>query len=337
MSQRIPSKTPACLLFEPLLPLVALGEHDATDTLAHLATCTHCQSELAGYAALRVSLRRELGPQPAAAWPAPWASRPLTMEDVMDPHAGERPSLSRMPLPPSRPSRSAGLSRGAVAAALLIAVSVLAVLHFVPPAPSQVSALKTPTVGQYPTVPSLPLLNVQPSLHLDADQRLGGTAAGLTRLFGAPTGTPTPGAVWRTTLDGKPIDVSAQSADYRYANDGQPHLSIISFGQPTDSHGQLLGAPESFDPASLVALITSFLPSDARYTGEVVSNGGFTISGAAEHVYMSASLAALFSTHPSRVFMNFGGPPPAAGTIAWACAGNYGSTLVSHCAIWTGV
>lgn len=54
-----------CLPFEPLLPLVAFGEHEDAATAAHLATCPYCQREVASYAALRATLRRELEPEPA--------------------------------------------------------------------------------------------------------------------------------------------------------------------------------------------------------------------------------------------------------------------------------
>src|SRR6476646_10043685 len=102
MSHHESPRPTACLPFEPLLPLVALGEHEDAATTAHLATCPYCQREVASYAALRATLRRELEPEPARPWAMPWAMRPTTMEEIMratQEAAQERGAHSRTPLP----------------------------------------------------------------------------------------------------------------------------------------------------------------------------------------------------------------------------------------------
>ncbi|HEX9068504.1 MAG TPA: hypothetical protein VF807_07015, partial [Ktedonobacterales bacterium] len=182
MNQHTPPTDLGCVPYEPLVPLVALGEHEDPATLVHIATCATCQQALADYTALRTILRHELIPNPVTPWPHPWAIAPLTMEDVMNPHADNPPTLSRQPLPGRQSSRAGTLWKGIVAAVLLLAIGAVVFTHFAV-SPAHVPATPTVTRQPEPTIVSIPLLNVQPSLQLAADQRLGGTAAGLGRLF----------------------------------------------------------------------------------------------------------------------------------------------------------
>jgi hypothetical protein len=229
----------------------------------------------------------------------------------MNPRAENPPTLSHEPLPGRQPSRAGALWKGIVAAVLLLAIGLVVFTRFALP-PAHVPATPTATRPPESTIVSIPLLNVQPSLQLAADQRLGGTAAGLGRLF-APTSDQTG---WLTTVDGKPITIEAFPADPRFAADGTAHIYVIVLHPPADQLGQV-----TYDPAKLEALMLSFLPADARYTskqtGSNVNASPLTTTG---YGYLSAQLAAVFAAHPDRVFFGKGSQPATAGSLFWYCA-----------------
>jgi anti-sigma factor RsiW len=132
MSHHEPPRSAAYLPFEPLLPLVAFDEHEDAATSAHLATCPYCQREVASYAALRATLRRELEPEPAHRW----VTRPTTMDEIMratQETEQEQGILSRTPLP-VRHSRATTLWGGLVTALVIVGVALLA-MRLSPTAP----------------------------------------------------------------------------------------------------------------------------------------------------------------------------------------------------------
>ncbi len=334
----------ACLPFEPLLPLVAFGEHEDAATTAHLATCPYCQREVASYAALRATLRRELEPEPAR----PWVIRPTTMEEIMratQEAEQERGAHSRTPLPLRR-SRAATLWGGIVTALIIVGVALLA-MRLTSPAPVG-SGRGTPD----PVPPTVPMLSVPPALSLADDQRVGGTIAGLTRLYGPPNSpTPTPAgqktsegalpiATWTISLFSRPFLVRAYGVEATSALDHQSHVASILIGPASYDQSK-----EVYNPSMLAALALSFLLPDARYTGDQVLSG----SNIPIHVYHSEAMAQLFSPDPARVFTRNSPPseppwqtstaaaPAPPGTVSWLCTLNTGTTIQSNtCGIFLG-
>ncbi len=121
-SNSLPPASPACAAFADLLPLVAhglLAQEDAERLKAHVATCLHCQAQLAAYDSLDALLREQTHAF------APFAP---TLEETMN-HIEDQqnplPPPSSNPTPVRIPAR---LNRTVTVVALIAAILVVVLL-----------------------------------------------------------------------------------------------------------------------------------------------------------------------------------------------------------------
>jgi hypothetical protein len=259
----------------------------------------------------------------------------------------ERGAYSHTP-PPVRRSRAATLWGGLVTVVIIVGVALLA-MRLAPTAP--VTSRQGTPEPVPPTVPMV-LAAVPPALSLADDQRVGGTIAGLIRLYGPPnTATPTPTgqktsegalpiATWTIPPSDRPFLVRVYGVEASSALDHQPHVTSIIIGPASYEQSK-----DVYNPTVLAALALSFLPVDAHYTGDQTLSG----SNIPIHVYHSEAMAQLFSPDPARVFTRNSTPsespwqtpkaavPAPPGTVSWLCTLNTGTTVQSNtCGIFLG-
>jgi hypothetical protein len=132
MSQNHPTSTLACAAFAKLLPLATrdlLDEPNAAWLRSHLATCPHCQAELALYDQLEGALRRSFAPPAGVSLPFSRAEILQTLDHETE-HLLSQPIPIDPPSAPARPPRRARhwLAGLPAVAALLVIVLIVAFL-----------------------------------------------------------------------------------------------------------------------------------------------------------------------------------------------------------------
>ncbi len=183
MNTHLPTPTPDCVTYTPLLPLLAHGlleDTEAEDVRAHLAACAYCQALAALDDELDAAVRRRFLPADDAEIVVFSTQQLLQMLDRR-PETELAPAAARSVITP-RPRRMLRLALVSAAAAVLLVCSVGAELSSRSPGRlggsqgGQTTAQAQPTVGS--SIDDLTRFGAQIDADLDqitADQQAAAT------------------------------------------------------------------------------------------------------------------------------------------------------------------
>jgi hypothetical protein len=197
---------------------------------------------------------------------------------------------------------------------LLVAIALVAC--------SQPSAAAVPTPSPRPTLAHIdnsgtPQPTVSPAPLLISGARLGGPIVDFDARYGGDN-PPGPIYQWNTMLAGAPVQLTVSLSLNNDAVDGQNRAIIIDITTPNGS-----GTPWS--AAEDAAIVSSFLPIDARHTKDVKDVAGSGALGP-DHIYISQQLAASLS--PSLFSSIATGRQLTPGTFDWQCSTQHPSCEV---------
>jgi hypothetical protein len=147
--------------------------------------------------------------------------------------------------------------------------------------------------------------------------RLGGPIVDFDARYGGDN-PPGPIYQWNTMLAGAPVQLTVSLSLNNDAVDGQNRAIIIDITTPNGS-----GTPWS--AAEDAAIVSSFLPIDARHTKDVKDVAGSGALGP-DHIYISQQLAASLS--PSLFSSIATGRQLTPGTFDWQCSTQHPSCEV---------